>query len=111
MVQGRSRSGGGEDLDARVRTAAFAFLAQQTTLHGDTLPWRLLAQGFLFEGQRIPMLGPQGIFKPAILPELPLSITTAPVIEGRDRPYADEFSHDGLLVYRYRRTSSCLRGW
>jgi putative restriction endonuclease len=57
--------GSGGDLDARVRTAAFAFLTEQTTHHGDTLPRPLLADGFLFEGQRVPLLGPQGIFKPA----------------------------------------------
>jgi len=100
-----SRSlGGTGDLDARVRTAAFAFLTEQTGLHGDTLPRSLLAEGFLFEGQRVPLLGPQGIFKPAVLLELPLSITTAPIVEGRDRPYADEFSPSGLLIYRYRGT-------
>lgn len=92
------------DVDARVRTAAFAFLTEQTGLHGETLPRSLLAEGFPFEGQRVPLLGPQGIFKPAVLPELPLSITTAPIVEGRDRPYADEFSPGGLLIYRYRGT-------
>jgi putative restriction endonuclease len=95
---------GGGDVDARVRTAAFAFLTEQTSLHGDTLPRILLTKGFIFEDQRVPLLGPQGIFKPAVLPELPLSITTAPIVEGRDRPYADEFSSGGLLIYRYRGT-------
>jgi putative restriction endonuclease len=45
----------------------------------------------------VPLLGPQGIFKPAVLPELPLSITTAP-----DGPYDDSFTPAGLLSYRYR---------
>lgn len=91
--------GGGVDIDARVRTAAFAFLTEQTSIHGDALPWSLLKQGFPFEGQRVHFLGPQGIFKPAILPELPLSITTAP-----DRPYEDDLGPDGFLTYRYRGT-------
>jgi putative restriction endonuclease len=94
--------GSSNELDARVRAAAFAFLTEQSGLHGDTLPWSVLKQGFPFEGHRVHLLGPQGIFKPAILPELPLSITTAPIVEGRDRPYADEFSPGGLLIYRYR---------
>ena len=55
-------------LDQRVRAAAFAFLTEQTSLRGDVLPRDLLAQGFVFEGQRVPLLGPQGIFKPRILP-------------------------------------------
>jgi putative restriction endonuclease len=101
--------GAAADLDARARTAAFAFLTEQTGLHGDTLPRPLLAEGFVFDGQRAPLLGPQGIFKPAVLPELPLTITTAPIVEGRDRPYADEFSPGGLLIYRYRGTDPQTR--
>lgn len=45
---------------------------------------------------RVPLLGPQGIFKPRIL-GLPLSIATAP-----NGPYNDSFTIDGLLNYRYR---------
>ncbi len=35
---------------------------------------------------------------------MPLSILTAPVVEGRERPYDDAVGHDGLLEYRYRGT-------
>jgi putative restriction endonuclease len=67
------------DLDTRVRVAAFDFPREQTELRGTLqLPRELLAHGFLFEGRLIPLISPQGIFKPAILPEVPLSITTAP---------------------------------
>jgi putative restriction endonuclease len=55
----------------------------------------------LFEGKRVPLISPQGIFKPQIL-DLPLTIKTAPIIEGRPRPYDDEFEESGLLRYRYR---------
>ena len=92
------------DLDARVRVAAFNFLAEQTRLLGEMLPWTLLAQGFSFEGRQVRLIGPQGIFKPAILPELPLTITTVPTIEGRERPYEDEVGENGLILYRYRGT-------
>lgn len=34
--------------------------------------------------------------------EMPLTITTVPVIEGRERPYEDEMDENGLLLYRYR---------
>src|SRR3990172_8113668 len=50
------------------------------------------------------LLGAPGIFKPAILPELPLTITTAPPVEHRDRPYDDGFIDGGFLRYRYRGT-------
>ncbi len=92
------------DLDARIRLAAFQFLATQTQLHGDTLPRTLLEAGFDYDGRRVPLIGPQGIFKPAILESIPISITTVPVIEGQERPYDDEVGPDGSLRYKYRGT-------
>ena len=93
------------DLDMRVRLAAFEFLRQQAELHDGVLSSRVLWQGFEFEGQRVQLKGIQGIFKPAILPSIPLSITTAPPEADRPRPYDDGFSADGsILLYRYRGT-------
>jgi len=83
--------------DARVRAAAFEWLGDQVKRHTDVLPRQVLAAGFVLDGVRVPLLGPQGIFKPKVLSEVPLSITTVP--EG---PYDDAFSPDGLLRYRYR---------
>ena len=83
--------------DARARTAAFEWLSTQVEIHGDVLPRTVLAGGFTFESTRVPLVGPQGIFKPRVLDEAPLSATTAP--EG---PYNDAFGADGLLRYRYR---------
>jgi putative restriction endonuclease len=98
-------SGRDESLDTAVRLRAFHFLGDLQRRHGEApLPRTVLEQGFEFEGTRIPLVGPPGIFKPAILPLLPLSITTAPAVEGRDRPYDDGFTPDGLLRYRYRGT-------
>lgn len=86
--------------DARIRAAAFAWLGHQVAQQGDdVLPRTLLAQGFLLDGVRVPLLGPQGIFKPRIM-QVPLSITTAP--QG---PYDDAFTPSGLLQYRYRGTN------
>lgn len=85
--------------DARIRAAAFAWLSDQVALHGDVLPRTVLAEGFQFDGVRVPLVGPQGIFKPQVLSEVPLSITTAP-----HGPYDDSFRPDGLLRYRYRGT-------
>jgi len=83
--------------DQRVRAAAFEWLAEQVRIHGDVLPRRLLAQGFMLDGVRVPLVGPQGIFKPRVIPKLPLSITTTP-----GGPYDDSFARDDLLQYRYR---------
>ncbi|MFB3909352.1 MAG: HNH endonuclease [Candidatus Eisenbacteria bacterium] len=85
--------------DARVRIEAFRWLREQVAALGDVLPLDLLRRGFTLDGARVPLVGPQGIFKPAVLPELPLSITT--VLNG---PYADSFTPEGLIRYRYRGT-------
>ena len=84
-------------VDAQVRTVAFGWLSSQVATHGDVLPRSVLASGFVFNGVRVPLIGPQGIFKPKVLQEVPLTITTAP-----DGPYDDAFGTDGLLRYRYR---------
>lgn len=84
--------------DSAIRLAAFRWLGEATAVHGDVLPRTLLEQGFEFEGARIHLLDPQGIFKPRLM-DLPLSITTTP--KG---PYGDAFGPDGLLAYRYRGT-------
>lgn len=84
------------DTDLSVRLAAFSWLAEKTESLGEVLPRSLLEKGFVFEENRVPLLGPQGIFKPRIL-NLPISITSSP-----SNPYKDAFGEDGLLSYRYR---------
>jgi putative restriction endonuclease len=81
--------------DQRVRMAAFDWLAAQADLHEDVLPWHLLLQGFQLDGERVPLISQQGIFKPAVLAEMPLSIRTS-----AGGPYDDAFGPDGLLRYR-----------
>jgi putative restriction endonuclease len=90
--------------EGQVRLAAFRFLEEQQRLAGDegVLPRKLLSEGFVYEGQRVPLMGPQGIFKPRVLREIPLSITTVAAVEGETRPYDDAIGEDGLLRYRYR---------
>jgi len=92
------------DLDQRVRLAAFRFLEAQTQVHGDVLPHSVLAEGFVFEGRRVPLIAPKGIFRPAVLPDMPISITTVPPKQGEPPPYDDRLRPDGLLSYRYRGT-------
>jgi putative restriction endonuclease len=85
------------DPDGPVRLAAFAFLEEAVAVHGEVLPRGLLAAGFAYEGRRVPLVGPQGIFKPAVMRDMPLSITTAP-----HGPYDDSIGSDEHLIYRYR---------
>lgn len=75
--------------NARIRAVAFEWLTDQVLRYGDVLPRDLLVQGFHFEEARVPLVGPQGIFKPRIL-EFPLWITTA-----LDGPYNDALGPDG----------------
>lgn len=82
------------DFDLKVRLTAFDWLAEQTRIHGDVLPRKLLATGYFFNNDRIPLLSPQGIFKPKNL-DLPLSITTVP-----DGPYKDSVRE--YVAYKYR---------
>jgi putative restriction endonuclease len=87
------------DTDLAIRLAAFSWLTEKTAMLGDVLPRTLLQEGFIFEGTRVPLVAPHGIFKPKFL-DLPLSITTTP-----ESPYNDTFGSDGLLTYRYRGTN------
>src|SRR5690606_28140445 len=43
-------------------------------------------------------------FRPAVLPDMPISITTVPPKRGEPPPYDDQLRPDGLLSYRYRGT-------
>jgi putative restriction endonuclease len=85
------------DSDLSIRLAAFQWLAEQTRIHGeDVLSRDQLQQGFQYNGERVPLMGPQGIFKPRLM-ELPLTITTT--VGG---PYQDSFEDGEMLYYRYR---------
>jgi putative restriction endonuclease len=84
--------------DSAVRIRAFEWLKEQVGIHGEVLPRALLAEGFTFFGERVPLVAPNGIFTPRIA-QYPLSITTVP-----NSPYADSYSPDGLLSYKYRGT-------
>jgi len=86
-----------------VRQSVFAWLDGLVARYGEVLPFSALREGTPVGGERIRVMGPQGIFKPAQL-RFPVSITTAPVVPGRPRPYDDEVSDGGLLLYRYRGT-------
>jgi len=84
--------------DGPIRTAVFDWLTEQRDELGEALP-RTALETFELDGRRVPLVGPQGIWKPAIC-ELPLSITT--IVRG---PYSDSFDdQSGTLRYAYRGT-------
>ena len=61
--------------DLPIRLAAFRWLEEQAAAHGEVLAWSVLIRGFPFEGERVPLVSMQGIFKPSVC-RLPLSIRT-----------------------------------
>ena len=89
--------------DLEVRLATFAWLAEQTALRGDVLPWPVLLEGLRHRGERVPLVSMQGIFTPKVC-RLPLAIRTS--TRG---PYSDAFSASGLLLYSYRGTDPSHR--
>ena len=90
-----------QTLDMQVRLAAMDFLRQSCLVHGETLPTDVLQKGFEFQGRRVPLINPAGIFKPAIL-DLPLTFRTAPLSLRRQPPYQDQVGLTGGLTYCYR---------
>jgi putative restriction endonuclease len=89
--------------DQAVRMAAFDWLVEQTSIHGEVIPWAVLLGGFRFRGDRVALVSQQGIFTPRVC-RLPLSILTSP-----GGPYADALPGDGRLLYRYRGTDPAHR--
>ena len=85
--------------DESIRLSTFEWLSEQVRIHGEVLPRKLLERGFRVDGHTITLVGPQGIWKPKVLAEIPLTITTV-----SDGPYDDSFRSDGLLRYKYRGT-------
>jgi len=85
-----------QNIDDRIRLAAFEWLDKQSIIHGDVLPRDQLESGFQFNDQKITLLGAKGIWKPKSM-SFPLSITTI-----SDGPYSDFYTDDGFLKYKYR---------
>lgn len=86
--------------DQRVRLAVFDWLTAQREERGEAIP-RSMLENFELGGLRIPLMGPSGIWKPAVC-ELPISVAT--VVAG---PYHDRFdSQRGVLSYAYRGTDA-----
>ena len=84
--------------EEQIRLAVFQWLEEQTRFD-DVLDWSTLLNGFTFEGQRISLVGQQGIWKPKVFEFIPLSIRTS-----YQSDYRDGVTADGLLYYRYRGT-------
>lgn len=83
---------------AGIRVQIFEWLQQRIILNGDVLTRKELESECIIEEEVVPLLGPQGIFKPKVIQYFPISITTSP-----NSPYPDSFS-ENILSYKYRGT-------
>lgn len=86
-------------MEEQIRLSAFNWIKTQCEIYNDVLPRKILETGFEFQGHRITLVGPSGIWKPRQLSLMPISITT--VLNG---PYEDAITDDGFLSYKYRGT-------
>ncbi|HET7546153.1 MAG TPA: hypothetical protein VFJ86_00215 [Usitatibacter sp.] len=76
-------------LDQQIRTAAFIHVRRMLELR-DPLTSEDLARGFVFQGERIPLINPQrGIFKPTQM-KYALSIKTVVPRKGAKIWYDDQ---------------------
>src|SRR5215470_15986474 len=97
------------EVDAEVRQRTFQFLDGLREVHGNTLPFSALSRGFDFRGVRVPLVSQQGIFKPAVLQSMPLSMRTTPDNPNKPRQYDDSMGEGGTIRYKYRRTNPAHR--
>ncbi len=74
------------------------WLSQQKTIYSEILPWKLLTEGFQYKGERVVLIGAQGIWTPRQL-DYPISIATS--IKG---VYDDKETDQGIFEYAYRGT-------
>ena len=54
-------------VEEQIRIAAFKWIEEQVQIYGEVLPRTLLEKGFIFNGQRITLVGPQVFGNPASL--------------------------------------------
>lgn len=97
-----------DDLDAKVRLAAFAALERLTASTGGVMSREAMTQGFTLDGERMPFaLRARGIWKPKLLGShgAALSLTTASIRKGTKPRYDDQVASDeGWFEYRYQGT-------
>lgn len=84
-------------MEEEIRNRSFRWLREQMQMHGEVLPRSILEQGLQYQGHRVTLVGPSGIWKPKVFETIPISITSTFL-----GPYDDGFSEDGLLTYKYR---------
>ena len=88
-----------EPESASIRLKIFDWLQYKAETSEDVFDRKDLLSGFVHQGDAVPLLGLQGIFKPKMIRYYPISITTSP-----ESPYKDELGRNQLIQYKYRGT-------
>ena len=94
---------GGQNLDDRLRAAAFAYLNRLRARDGDRISYRDL-EAFELEGQRVPLIQRMRGIRVVSGLEAALSILTTYAARPQDRPYEDTEGPDGYWRYKWRGT-------
>jgi putative restriction endonuclease len=100
-----------QDPDHGLRVAAHAQARALGRRYDDLVPLAALREGFVFDGRRISFGSfMRGIHRPKEMRgPAALTLTTAPPVPGKPRPYDDELDVENrAIVYHYRSGSSEL---
>lgn len=85
-------------MDDPIRMHAFHWLAERALQNDYVFSRNDLENGFSFQGNRITLVGPRGIWKPKVM-TLPISITST-----NDGTYEDSTPEGDFFNYKYRGT-------
>lgn len=96
------------DQDLSLRQAAITRAIELRSVYNDLVPRAALLAGFPFRGERVSFGSFQrGIHRPRQMSgPAALTLTTAPPVAGKPRPYDDVFEPDGPVIYHYRAGSA-----
>jgi putative restriction endonuclease len=92
-----------QDLDERLRAAAFAYLDRLRARDGDRISYRDL-EAFEFEDRRVPLIQRMRGIRVVRGLEAAVSILTTYAARPQDRPYEDTEGLDGYWRYKWRGT-------
>jgi len=80
-----------------IRVKIFNWLNQVAILNDYVLDWRTLTKGFKIDDIPVPLIGAKGIWKPKVLDEYPISITSV-----EQSIYSDKIVSEDEIEYSYR---------
>lgn len=86
-----------DKLSSSIRQSILFWLNFEAQKDDFIMDWKKLTGGFHWNGQPVPLIGAKGIWKPKLIKELPISITSTV-----NSTYKDELLENDQIIYRYR---------